>query len=262
MDLSLAGKNAFVGGGSKGLGWASAKVLASLGASVTLVSRSKDLMLHLLQELPKGPDQHHDYLVADFTDPSDVHRQIINLLGYKQVIHILVNNTGGPPGGDLLPAAPEAFELAFRQHVICSQILAQAVVPGMRKAGYGRIINIISISVKTPIPGLGVSNTIRGAMASWSKSLASELAPDQITVNNVLPGMTRTDRLNSLIKNKANASGVSIEAMEQEMLNEIPMGRFGQPDELGQVVGFLASPAASYITGINLPVDGGRTKTL
>lgn len=262
MDLSLIGKNALVGGGSKGLGWASAQVLAHLGASVTLVSRSEDLMVDLLQILPRQAGQDHDYLVADFTDPADVHRKIISLLGIKNIIHILINNTGGPPGGDTLHATPEAFESAFRQHILCSQLLVQAIVPGMRQANYGRIINIISISVKTPIPGLGVSNTIRGAMASWAKSLSNELAPDNITVNNVLPGMTRTDRLNSLIQNKAQATGTSIQDVEKAMISEIPMGRFGRAEELGQTVGFLASPAASYITGINLPVDGGRTKTL
>lgn len=262
MDLTLVGKNALVGGSSKGLGWASAKILAAMGASVTLVSRSKDLMISLLGELPRHAGQDHDYLVADFNDPHEVHLQVINLLGFKPVIHVLVNNTGGPAGGELLSANPAAFEQAFRQHLICSQLLAQVVVPGMRKAGYGRIINIISVSVKTPIPGLGVSNTIRGAMASWAKSLSNELAADNITVNNVLPGMTRTDRLDNLIKNKAMAAGVSIEDMEREMLAEIPMGRFGRPEEIGQVVGFLASPAASYLTGINVPVDGGRTKTL
>ncbi len=177
-------------------------------------------------------------------------------------VHILVNNTGGPPPGTVIEARPEEFTTAFAQHLICNQILVQAVVPGMQAAGYGRIINIISTSVKQPIAGLGVSNTIRGAVASWAKTLASELAPFGITVNNVLPGMTRTQRLDSLIASKAEKTGKTIEQITQEMIREIPAGRIGMPHEFAAAVAFLASPAASYITGINLPVDGGRTLCL
>jgi 3-oxoacyl-[acyl-carrier protein] reductase len=173
-----------------------------------------------------------------------------------------VNKTGGPPAGQAIDANPEDFLKAFSNHLICNQIMTQAVVSGMKKEKYGRIINIISTSVKVPLRGLGVSNTIRGAVANWSKTLSLELGPFGITVNNVLPGATMTARLESIINTNAQKKGISIEEAKQEMIKEIPSGRISEPHEVAAAVAFLASPAAAYINGINIPVDGGRTGSL
>jgi 3-oxoacyl-[acyl-carrier protein] reductase len=156
----------------------------------------------------------------------------------------------------------DRFPEIFAQHVGSAHTTTRLVLPGMREAGYGRVINIISTSVKQPIPGLGVSNTVRGAMASWAKTLSAEVAKDGITVNNVLPGATRTERLEQLIAGKASRAGATPEAVAAAMEAEIPAGRFADPSEVAQAVVFLASPEAAYITGINLPVDGGRTASL
>jgi 3-oxoacyl-[acyl-carrier protein] reductase len=174
----------------------------------------------------------------------------------------LINNTGGPKSGPIVDAEVSEFLAAFNQHLICNHILMQAVVPGMKAAGFGRIINIISTSVKQPLPNLGVSNTIRGAVASWSKTLANELGAFGITVNNVLPGATNTQRLTEIAKVKADKTGESIAEILAEMGQESPMKRIAEPEEVAAAVAFLASPAASYINGINVPVDGGRTKSL
>jgi 3-oxoacyl-[acyl-carrier protein] reductase len=177
-------------------------------------------------------------------------------------VHILVNNTGGPPGGPAHGADAAAFLDAFNKHLVAGQALVQAVLPGMRAAGWGRIVNIISTSVKEPIANLGVSNTIRGAVASWAKTLSGELGPFGITVNNVLPGYTRTQRLDQILRDRAQATGKPEEDISAGMLATVPAGRFAQASELGAVVAFLCSPAAGYVNGINLPVDGGRTKSL
>lgn len=261
MNLDLKGKNALVCGSSKGIGKASAIELAALGANVTLVSRSPEKMADVLREMVMMPGQDHDFLVADFSDVNDLKKKIKGLVSGK-TIHILVNNTGGPPGGSILDAEATAFLAAFQQHLICNHILTQAVVPGMKTAAYGRIINIISTSVKVPISGLGVSNTTRGAVANWSKTMANELAIHGITVNNVLPGATMTGRLDEIINNKAKKANSSYEEAKKSMEKVVPMKRFASPDEIGAAVAFLASPAAAYINGVNLPVDGGRTPSL
>jgi 3-oxoacyl-[acyl-carrier protein] reductase len=206
--------------------------------------------------------QKHQYLVADFSDPSELEKKISEHLKAGHHYEILVNNTGGPPGGPITDAKVSEFEQAFRNHLLCNHILATALLEGMKKSGYGRIINIISTSVKQPLKGLGVSNTIRAAVANWSKTMASEVGPWGITVNNVLPGATRTQRLESIIEKKAGNTNTAVTAVEEEMLAEIPARRFADPSEIGAVVAFLASPAAAYINGINVPVDGGRTGCL
>lgn len=261
MNINLKNKNALVCGSSKGIGKAIALELSALGANITLVARSPEKLVEVLEHLDRSQGQHHDFLVADFSDRADLKRKVMNLVNVKP-IHILINNTGGPAGGPILQAEEEAFEDAFNNHLICSHLLAKAVVPGMRTAGYGRIVNIISTSVKQPLDGLGVSNTIRAAVANWSKTLANELAPDGITVNNVLPGATATDRLTEIIQAKASNQGADEAAVSQAMQQAVPMKRFAEPAEIANAVAFLASPAAAYITGINLPVDGGRTKSL
>ena len=261
MNLDLTNKNAIVCGSTAGIGKATAIQLAKLGATVTLVARDEEKLKETLIELPHENDQKHNYFVADFSKPDEVKKKA-EMATSNKIFHILVNNTGGPKGGPIFSAEPNEFEKAFSMHLICNQILAQAVVPGMKEADYGRIINIISTSVKQPLPSLGVSNTIRGAVANWAKTLANELGEFNITVNNVLPGATQTSRLDGIVSNKSNQTGLSIDEVLKRMSDAVPMKRVAQPKEIGAAVAFLASPAASYINGINLPVDGGRTGSL
>jgi 3-oxoacyl-[acyl-carrier protein] reductase len=261
MNLDLSGKTAVVCGSTQGIGKASAMELALLGANVTLVARNKEALKATMKELPTTSGQTHRYLIADFQFPDQV-KKVIHEFVTKHDVHVLVNNTGGPPAGLAIDADPEAFLSAFNSHLICNQIMTQAVVPSMKKAGYGRIINIISTSVKIPLRGLGVSNTIRGAVANWSKTLSVELGSFGITVNNVLPGTTMTGRLESIMKNKAEKTGKTYEEVKNEMIAEVPAGRISEPHEVAAAVAFLASPAAGYINGINVPVDGGRTGSL
>ena len=174
----------------------------------------------------------------------------------------MINNSGGPKGGPILNANISEFIEGFERHLICNHILAKTLIKGMKDFNYGRIINIISTSVKEPIQGLGVSNTIRGAVASWAKTLSFEVAKDGITVNNILPGTTNTARLHSLFAELASKRGVKPKDIEEEWQSEIPAGRIAEPEEIAFVIAFLASPAASYINGINLPVDGGRLMCL
>lgn len=261
MNLDLTGKKAVVCGSTQGIGFAAAKELASLGATVYLMARNADKLKEACAALPTPASQQHGIIVADFAHTSEVETAIQHFAAQHDV-HILINNTGGPNPGPAIDADIEAFRIAFNAHLINNQILAKALVPGMKKNGYGRIINVISTSVKQPLPNLGVSNTIRGAVASWAKTLAMELGAFNITVNNVLPGATETGRLEQIIGNKANKMGVDANEVKHEMENEVPMKRLGKPEEIAAAIAFLASPAASYINGINVPVDGGRTLSL
>lgn len=260
MNLNLKNKYALVCGSTQGIGKAVAIALASEGVHVTLLARNQEKLKQVLSELPKSGE--HNYLVADFSDPAKLKTVLASHLDNKPAFHILINNTGGPGAGTALDASLQEFEQAFTQHLLCNQVLSQASVPGMKQYGYGRIINIISTSVKQPIDGLGVSNTIRGAVANWSKTLASELGQYGITVNNILPGATSTERLSAIIKAKATKTGTSYDTASQAMQNAIPAKRFATPEETAYAVTFLASSAAAYINGINLPVDGGRTRSL
>lgn len=262
MNLNLKGKTALVCGSTQGLGLASAIELSLLGANVILMARNEEKLKTALNKLDSSQEQQHHYLVADFSNPENVRTTIAAYLESGNTIHILINNTGGPAGGKAINAASEEFINAFNSHLICNHILVQALVPGMKAEGFGRIINVISTSVKQPIAGLGVSNTIRAAVANWSKTLATELGGFGITVNNVLPGFTNTVRADYVIKKKATDLGKSEEEVMKELVAEIPVGRIGQPEEFGAAVAFLCSPAAAYINGINLPVDGGRTGCL
>ena len=260
MNIDLQGKRAIVCGSTRGIGRAVAIELASLDAEIILIARNEDDLKKILTTLKTG--KNHRYIVADFEKPDDLKDKTIQHIKEFGVVHILVNNTGGPPGGPIISASPDEFTRAFSNHLVCNQILAQAVYEGMKKDNYGRIINIISTSVKQPLKGLGVSNTVRAAVANWSKTWSNEVAPFGITVNNVLPGATNTDRLKSIIETKSKKINVSLKQVEEEMMNEIPMKRFASPEEIANAVAFLASPAAGYITGINIPVDGGRTSNL
>jgi 3-oxoacyl-[acyl-carrier protein] reductase len=262
MNLNLHGKTAIVCGSTQGLGLASAIEIALLGANVVLMARDEEKLKTCIGLLDQSSGQKHEYIVADFSSHENVRVAINKYLETGNVVHILVNNTGGPSGGKAIDAQITEFTKAFESHLICNQILVQALVPGMKKEGFGRIINIISTSVKQPIAGLGVSNTIRAAVANWSKTLASELGAFSITVNNVLPGFTQTTRADYVIKKKAADTGKSEEEVMNELIKESPVGRICQPNEFVAAVAFLCSPAASYINGINLPVDGGRTGCL
>lgn len=263
MDLNLSGKRAFVCGSTQGIGKAAAMELASLGADVVLLSRTKAKLEQVLTELPRTDGQEHACIAADFSRPASL-REALEAWGANDggPVHILVNNTGGPPGGPAHTADVEAFRTAFNQHLICNQTLVQFLLDRMKSAGYGRIINVISTSVKQPLDGLGVSNTIRGAVANWAKTLANELGQFGITVNNVLPGATETVRLKSIIENKAAKQGKTADEVASAMKAAVPAKRFAQAEETAYAIAFLSSPSAAYINGINLPVDGGRTKSL
>ncbi|MCB0702345.1 MAG: SDR family oxidoreductase [Candidatus Kapaibacterium sp.] len=258
MNIELKGKTALVCGGTDGIGRASAVELATLGANVVLMARSEEKLQKVLESLPVQHWQKHDYIVADFINPEAVRDSTSNYIKKNGNIQILINNTGGPPSGALLNVDAEEFYKGFDMHLKCSHYLTQTLFEGMKDSRYGRIVNIISTSVKIPISGLGVSNTVRGAMASWSKTLANEIAMYGITVNNVLPGFTMTNRLESLIAKKAESREIGESEVESEMLATIPAARFADPEEVANAVAFLSTPAAAYINGINLPVDGGR----
>ncbi len=262
MDISLVGRRALVCGASQGIGKAIAQELASNGASVVLLARNRQALDDLSRSLPTLHGQRHDVLVVDMTDEVELITGVHNVVDRDGPIHILVNNTAGPAGGPLVDSPVDNLRNAFEQHILTAHQLTKILVPGMTSCGYGRIINIVSTSVKIPIDGLGVSNTIRGAMASWSKTMANELAPKGITVNNVLPGATETDRLQAIIERNARAKGLAVEQIREHMLAEIPVGRFARPSDIANAVGFLASAAASYITGTSIVVDGGRTRSL
>lgn len=261
MNLDLRGKWAVVCGSTQGIGNASAMELADMGANVCLLARNEERLAEAVLELPVSEGQEHTYLVADFSNLDEVKERAAGFAEGHDV-SILVNNTGGPKGGPGHIAPVEEYLAAFNMHLVCNQILVQSFLEGMKKSGYGRVINIISTSVKIPLKGLGVSNTIRGAVGNWSKTLANELGAFGITVNNVLPGATATARLESIIANKAKNTGASEEEVMNQMNSAVPMGRVAQPEEVANAVAFLASPAASYINGINIPVDGGRTGCL
>ena len=259
MNLDLKNKNAIVCGSTQGIGEASAIELAKLGANITLMARNESKLSDVLSKLDKSMDQKHSFVCVDFSKTDKLKLAVASLQGSYS---ILINNTGGPAAGPIVDADINAFENAFKMHLINNQILVQKVVEGMKKDGFGRIINIISTSVKAPIAGLGVSNTIRAAVANWSKTLSIELGSYGITVNNVLPGFTNTNRLKSIISNKAEKQGKTEQEIAAIMKSSVPAKRFGEANEVANAIAFLCTPAASYINGVNVPVDGGRTQSL
>ena len=262
MNLDLTGKTALVCGSTQGIGLATAIELALLGANVTLVARDEERLRIAVEKLDTSASQLHRYVVADFSEHQQVKEAIDSYLRLCPDVHILVNNTGGPKGGPIIEADTSAFLKAFEMHIVNNHFLVQSVLPSMKKAGYGRIVNIISTSVKQPIAGLGVSNTTRGAVASWAKTLSLEIAHFGITVNNVLPGYTETARLNAVFEMRAQSQGKSVEEVSKELQQSIPIRRFSEPEETAAAVAFLCSPAAGSINGVSLPVDGGRTESI
>jgi 3-oxoacyl-[acyl-carrier protein] reductase len=261
LNLSLEKRTAVICGSSQGIGLAIAQELALLGADCILLARNAAALENVVSTLSKQNHQQHSFAVADFASPEKV-KSAIHTIVAQHPVHILINNTGGPPPGPITGATEEDFTRAFNQHIINNQILTQAVVPGMKEAKFGRIINIISTSVKIPLPNLGVSNTIRAATASWAKTMANELGQYNITVNNILPGYTETKRLESLIEQNVKKKKEAAEKVAQDMMKDIPMKRFGTASEIAAVAAFLASPAASYVNGASIPVDGGRTGSI
>jgi 3-oxoacyl-[acyl-carrier protein] reductase len=261
MDLDLNGRHALVCGASEGIGRATAHELALLGADVTVLARREDALREVADALPRQGSQQHGWIAADVSR-TDALRAQVEALANGKPVHILVNNTGGPPGGPAHLADTDAFLDAFNKHLVANQTLVRAVLPGMRADAWGRIVNVISTSVKEPIPGLGVSNTVRGAVASWAKTLSRELAPMGITVNNVLPGFTETGRITQLVRDRSQASGESEDTVADAMRRLVPLGRFAQPSEIGGVIAFLCSPAAAYVNGVSLAEDGGRMHSI
>lgn len=261
MEINLKNKTAWVFGGSRGIGRAIAIELARAGASVLLIARNKTALHKTQDELCTKHEQEHDVLSIDISDVDALVREIKNYRNLNS-IDILINNSGGPDGGLAHTAELDEYVAAFNQHLLAAQATSQIVLQVMKRKQFGRIINIISTSVKQPIPGLGVSNTIRGAVANWSKTLASEVGQFGITVNNILPGATKTERLESLVTKKASKNHCSQDDIIKQMKESIPVGRFADPEELGYLAAFLCSDYAGYINGVNIPVDGGRTKSL
>jgi len=254
----LRGRRAVVCGSTQGIGRACAEAIAAAGADVCLFARHPEALEQVRAGLDVSSGQRHGIRQVDFADWTSVRDAARSEAAENGPVTILVNNTGGPPAGPAFEARPEEYERGFAMHVLCNQVLAQEFVPGMVDAHYGRIINIISTSVLMPIKGLGVSNTVRGAVANWARSLAAELGPFGITVNNVLPGFTQTARLDALIKGRATRAGTTSQAVREDMERGIPARRFAAAEEIGSVVAFLASAGAAYVNGVNLPVDGGR----
>lgn len=254
-EQNLAGFHALVCGASRGIGRACAEALAARGAQLTLVARNAEALEEVRGRLSAGPGIEHAALALDL-DATDT--LVERLVDVERPVHILVNNAGGPPGGPLIEADADEFRKGFERLLIAAHLITQQLVPGMRVSDYGRIVNIVSTSVREPIPGLGVSNTIRAACAGWAKTLSRELAPYNITINNVLPGFTATGRLNSLFAARAERSGRPAEDVERDALAGVPVGRFAAPGEIAAAVAFLAGPDAGYITGSSLAVDGGR----
>jgi len=261
MNLSLEGRNAIVCGSSQGIGFAIAEELAIMGANCILLARNEHNLKTAVSQLDISIRQSHKYYSVDFNELESV-RSLIKKIVSEQTIHILINNSGGPNAGPITDATEEEFLQAFNQHLIVSHILTTSVTDGMKKDGYGRIINILSTSVKTPLNNLGVSNTIRWSVAAWSKTLANELGQFGITVNNVLPGATATERNTSLIEANAKRQNATTDEIKETMIKAIPAKRFGEPVEIAAVAAFLATPAASYVNGVSIPVDGGRTPSI
>jgi len=263
MDIDFSGINVLVGGATDGIGWACSTMFADRGANVIMLARNKEKLNERLKSLSKSDKQKHFILPVDYSNIDQLYENLMSFISKEKItFNIIVNNTGGPPGGKLSEALTDELQFAFNLHLLAFHKILLACLSGMKSNEYGRIINIISTSVKQPLDGLGVSNTIRGAVANWSKTLANELGVYNITVNNVLPGATNTNRLKEIIQKKSTKLNLSEEELQKKMEGEVPLRRIANPNEVADAVLFLASKKASYINGVNLPVDGGRTKSL
>jgi 3-oxoacyl-[acyl-carrier protein] reductase len=259
-EASLAGRYALVCGASSGIGRASALALAAAGAELTVLARRADRLETLLPELLAAGAPRAAGLVQDLDD-RDALGVALDQLVAEHPVHVVVHNTGGPPGGPLIEVGEAELLHYFARHVASAQLLVKKTLPGMVEAGYGRFIQIVSTSVREPIPGLGLSNTIRAAMGGWAKSLSQELPPG-ITINSVLPGFTNTERLDSLASSRASTSGQTAESIREAWVQQVPEARIAEPDEPAALVAFLASPAAGYIRGTAIAVDGGRMRSI
>ncbi len=261
MEISLKGKQALVGGASRGLGKAIALQLARCGAAVTLMARNEEKLKMVMAELSVEAGQQHNYLVVDFAD-FEQFKATISAWFQHHTIDILINNTNGPAAGGVLEKSTDdyqrSFDLLFK--TVCH--LTMAALPGMQAAKYGRIINLSSITVKEPLQSLVLSNSIRSAVLSWAKTLARETAPMGITVNNILTGYFDTERLNEIHSVQAANKGIGLDVYKNSMKTEVPVGRFGEPMEFAYLVAFLASDYSSYITGANIPIDGGLLRSI
>ncbi len=261
MNISLKHKKALIGGSSSGIGKAIAEQLAESGATVTLMARNGDKLKSILSKLPTADGQKHQYLLVDFND-FEGYKNVISTYFENNTVDILINNTQGPSGGGALEKGvndyQDAFDLLFKTVVFTSELALKQ----MRKNEWGRIINVASISVKEPLSYLVLSNSIRAAVTTWAKTLASDVGKYGITVNNVLTGYFDTDRITQLNTKKAEKMGVAPEEVLKEMEARVPVGRIGDPKEYGHLVAFLASEKAAYITGTNIPIDGGLLKSV
>lgn len=262
MIISLENKNAIVCGSTRGIGRAIAFELAKSNAHITLIARNEEKLQQLVKELPNQSNRPHDYICVDFNNPEELRSKLSEYTPNNPAVHILINNSGGPKSGPIVDAKLEEFQQALTNHLFCNHILVQALIPGMKNEGYGRIINIVSTSVRQPLNNLGVSNTTRAAVSGWAKTLSNELAPYKITVNNILPGPTRTDRLTEILETRRKKSNMTMAEAEKDYITDVPVGRIADPEEMAYAAVFLASNQASYITGHSLPVDGGRIKSL
>lgn len=261
MNINLKNKQALVGGASAGIGKAIAEQLAESGASVTLLSHSEGKLKNIVDQLPTDQGQKHQYLVVDFNDFQG-YKKLISAYFEENSVDILVNNTQGPPAGTALEKDvndyQQAFDLLFKVVVFTTEL----ALKNMRKNKWGRIINVASVSVREPLPYLVLSNSIRAAVVTWAKSLATEVGKDQITVNSILTGYFDTQRITDLNAKKAKEQGVDEAAVLKEMEEKVPVGRIGDPREYGYLVAFLASEEAAYITGTQIPIDGGLLKEM
>jgi len=260
-DNSLSGKHAMICGASRGIGAATAKMFAKAGADVTICARNEVALEKLCTELDKLGSGKHRFCVIDLEEIESLKEHTSTIIANNGPVHILINNAGGPPGGPLINNQLHEFEAPFKRHLHASHTLVQLLAPQMAAENYGRIIQIISTSVKEPIPNIGLSNTLRGAMASWAKSLSRELDPC-ITINNILPGFTDTERLGSLADSIQQRTGKKSEEIHKTWIEQVPIGRLIDPLETASAILFLALPASSGIRGVSLAVDGGRLRSI
>ncbi len=257
MNVSLEGLRAIVCGASQGIGKAISIQFAESGASIFLIARNEANLKKTLASLPKNPFAHHSYACVDVGNLYELQTVIEKATIEYDGFHIVVNNTGGPPPGLLYHSLNDELENAFKQHILSAHTILKVVLPKMIELKYGRIINIISIGMKQPIANLGVSNTIRGAMGNWAKTLSKELSHYGITVNNILPGYIKTERLKSLIQNNSKIKNTTYEQEEKKIIEEVPVQRLGNPKEVAFLATFIASPLANYLNGVSIPIDGG-----